>query len=139
MSAPDAKYGELTHEQIMKIVNDMGNCGVLRCTLTGGEALVRSDFWDIVDGLLEREILITQIYSNGFLVNEKFLDELEKRGIHPEINMSFDGTGHHDWLRGIPGAEQAVRKAFLLCQKRGIQLVLKCVYGKIMQALYVKA
>ena len=119
MSAPDAKYGELTHEQIMKIVNDMGNCGVLRCTLTGGEALVRSDFWDIVDGLLEREILITQIYSNGFLVNEKFLDELEKRGIHPEINMSFDGTGHHDWLRGIPGAEQAVRKAFLLCQKRG--------------------
>lgn len=119
MSAGDAKYGELSHADVMKIVDDMGKCGVLRCTLTGGEALVRSDFWDIVDGLLEREIVITQIYSNGFLVNDKFLDELEKRGIYPEINMSFDGTGYHDWLRGIPGAEKAVRKAFLLCKERG--------------------
>ena len=29
MSAADAKYGELSHEDIMKIVDDMGNCGVL--------------------------------------------------------------------------------------------------------------
>lgn len=119
MSAPDAKYGELSHEEIMKIVDDMGRCGVLNCTLTGGEALVRNDFFDIVDGLLERDIRISQIYSNGFLVNENFLDKLEKRGIHPEINMSFDGTGAHDWLRGIPGAEKSVRKAFLLCKEKG--------------------
>ncbi len=119
MSAPDAKYGELPHGQVMEIIDQMGKSGVLRCSITGGEALVRSDFWDIVDALLAQEIVITQIYSNGLLVNERLLDGLAQRGIRPEINMSFDGTGTHDWLRGIPGAEAAVRRAFLLCREKG--------------------
>jgi len=120
ISGADDKYGELSHNDVMKIIDDMGNCGVLNCTLTGGEALIRSDFWDIVDGILERDIRIFRIYSNGFLVNETFLNGLKERGISPEINMSFDGTGTHDWLRGITGAEKAVRKAFLLCRDMGI-------------------
>lgn len=119
MSAPDAKFGELSHEEAMKIVKEMGQCGVLRCSITGGEALVREDFWDIIDGLLAEEIQIPVIYSNGFLVNEKFLAELKKRGIRPQINMSFDGPGCHDWLRGIDGAEKAVRRAFELCRDEG--------------------
>ena len=32
-----------------------------------------TDFWEIVDALLEREIIITTVYSNGFLVNDDFL------------------------------------------------------------------
>ncbi|MBQ9007491.1 MAG: radical SAM protein [Atopobiaceae bacterium] len=119
MSAPDAKYGEISHEDAMRIVSEMGECGVLSCSLTGGEALVRADFWDIVDGLLAQGIAITEVYSNGFLVNGRLLDELEGRGIRPQINMSFDGVGHHDWLRGIDGAEAAVRRAFEVCQERG--------------------
>ena len=69
--------------------------------------------------LLQRGIRITTIYSNGKLVTDKLLDELEQRGIYPEFNMSFDGVGHHDWLRGIPGAEEAVKEAFVRCRKRG--------------------
>lgn len=45
----------------------------------------------------------TTVMSNGLLMNERVLDEFEKRGIKPEFNMSFDGIGCHDWLRGIPG------------------------------------
>lgn len=47
------------------------------------------------------------------------LDALEARGIRPEFNMSFDGVGTHDWLRGIDGAERDVERAFLLCRERG--------------------
>ena len=119
MSAPDAKFGELSHEEAMRIIEEMGMCGVLRCSITGGEALVRSDFWDIIDGILAQEIQIPVIFSNGFLVNEDFLDGLKKRGIRPEINMSFDGPGFHDWLRGVNGAEEAVRRAFELCRREG--------------------
>lgn len=119
MSAPDAKYGELSHEQIMKMVNELGECGVMNVSLSGGEPLVRSDFQEIVDGLLEQKINITQIYSNGALVKEPLLKFLDSRGIHPEFNMSYDGKGCHDWLRGIPGAEEAVDRAFRLCKDWG--------------------
>ena len=103
----------------MKIVNDLGDCGVLSCSITGGEPLVRPDFWEIIDALRDRDIGIIQIYSNGLAVNEDLLDGFERRGLRPEFNMSFDGVGHHDWLRGQPGAEKAVRRAFELCRDRG--------------------
>ena len=119
MSAPEAKFGELSHEQIMRMVQELSDCGVMNVSLTGGEPLVRKDFLEIVDALCERDIRITQIYSNGALVKKELLTELDRRGIHPEFNMSYDGVGWHDWLRGIPGAEDAVDRAFRLCRDMG--------------------
>ncbi len=119
ISGAENRYGELSHEDVMKIVDGLGECGVLSCSITGGDPLVRRDFWDIIDGLLKWDIDVSVIYTNGILVNDKLLDGLEERGIHPEFNMSFDGLGHHDWLRGFEGAEKAVKRAFELCQKRG--------------------
>ena len=43
----------------------------LRVNLTGGEPLVRRDFLDIVDYLVDHHVVIHQIYSNGRLVTHK--------------------------------------------------------------------
>lgn len=119
MSAPEAKYGELSHEQCLSIVEQLAEAGIYRVSLTGGEPLVRPDFLEIVDALLEKKITIFQIYSNGALVNERLLHELERRGVRPDFSISFDGVGWHDWLRGVDGAEQKALDAFKLLQKRG--------------------
>ena len=120
MSACDNKYDELSHEDIMKIIDELAECGIHRISLTGGEALVRKDFFEIVDALTKNDIVIRQVYSNGALVNEKTLSEFEKRGLFPEFNMSFDGTeGYHEWLRGVPGADKAIDRAFRLCREHG--------------------
>ncbi len=123
MSAPDAKLGELDHKTTMSIAQQLIDCGVREVSFTGGEPLVRNDFMDIVDALIAGGIRITTIYSNGKLVTHKLLDELEKRGIRPEFNMSYDGTeGWHDWLRGIPGAGKIAEDAFLRCKERGVPI-----------------
>lgn len=120
MSAPDAKFGELSHEQIMSIVQQLIDCGAMEVSLTGGEPLVRKDFLEIVDALLAGGIRITTIYSNGKLVTDQLLDALAERGIYPEFNMSYDGVdGWHDWLRGIPNAGKIVEEAFLRCKEKG--------------------
>lgn len=73
--------------------------------------------------LSERKIKITQIYSNGFLVNDKLLDMLDSYGQKPEFNMSYDGDeGMHDWLRGIDRAGEIVLRAFDLCAERGFPI-----------------
>lgn len=119
LSAPEAKYGELSRDTIMSIIPQLKECDIMRVSLTGGEPLVRPDFLEIVDSLIEHGIHITQIYSNGALVNEELLRELDRRKIHPAFVMSYDGEGWHDWLRGIPGAEEIVNKAFALCRDKG--------------------
>ena len=120
MSAPDANAHQISHQQAVQIIDQLAQCGVMRVSLTGGEPLIRDDFLELVDALTERGILVTQIYSNGALVNKKFLSELQKRKLNPSFLMSYDGVdGWHDWLRGVSGAEELVNRAFALCRDMG--------------------
>ena len=119
MSAPHAKHGSPSHAQIVGIVDQLAECGVFNVSITGGEPLIRSDLPEIIDLLNEREIGLETIYTNGWLVDEKFLDMLEKHHVHPGFQLSFDGISCHDFLRGVPGAEERTVKALRLLQARG--------------------
>lgn len=119
MDAPDGALGEISHEEAITIIDEMAECGVGRVQLTGGEPLIRKDFWQLVDRMIGKNIVIDSIYSNGKLVTDTFLDKLEERGIRPEISISFDGLGWHDWLRGVKGAEESALSAIERSVKRG--------------------
>ena len=119
MSAPSGQEPEYTHEECLDIIRQMEAAGIGTVSLTGGEALVRKDFMELAEQLTEAGIRIETIMSNGFLVNEKLLSGLKALGQKLEFNMSFDGIGCHDWLRGIDGAERKVIAAFELCAKEG--------------------
>ncbi len=119
MSAPDAKFGEISHEQALDVIDQLADCGIYQVELTGGEPLIRSDFMELVDALRAKGIHITNIYTNGALVTDELLDELEARGVRCAFTLSFDGVGWHDWMRGIPGAEAMARKAFERCRAHG--------------------
>ena len=126
MSAPQHKVEEFTHEQCMDIIAQMAACGVQAVSLTGGEALVRKDFWEIVDALTAADIKITTIFSNGLLINEKFLAELEKRDLKPGFQISFDGVGRHDWIRGVEGAEKFAIRAIKLLREKNLSVTCAC-------------
>lgn len=119
MDAPDAKLGELAHDEAINLIDQMAECGVVRVDLTGGEPLVRSDFWELVDHIAARGISIGQIYTNGWLVDEEFFSQMKKRKMLSEISVSFDGVGCHDWMRGIEGAEERAIRALKLAVKHG--------------------
>lgn len=119
MSAPDGKHGNPTHEQLMETVEQFVECGISQVGITGGEPLIRPDFLAIVKALTEREIGISCIYTNGWLVNEALLDSLEALGIKPSFQLSYDGVGQHDFLRGIEGCEERTLSALRLLKDRG--------------------
>ena len=127
MSAPHAAQGEPSFEQLMVMLDAFERCGVHSISITGGEPLVRKDFWQLVDEILARDMLITTVFSNGLLVTDEFLDKLQERGLYPSIQFSFDGTGFHDWMRGVPGAEKAVTDAMRRCRQRGIRMTASMV------------
>lgn len=116
MDAPEGKLGELSHQQAMDLIRQMAGCGVLCVDITGGEPLVRKDFWQLIDAIQSYQMTVGQIYTNGYLLTEDVLREFEKRNLRPEFVISFDGVGWHDWMRGVRGAEEAALGALRLCE-----------------------
>ena len=119
MSAPDYKGEDLTPEQSVHILDELASCGIRTVSLTGGEPLVSTHFFEILDEMKKRDIVLDTIYSNSELVEERLLEELEKRGMKPVFHMSFDGVRWHDWLRGIDGAEETVISRFRMLHEHG--------------------
>ena len=131
MRAPHQILPQPSLEKCLEIADEIADCGVTYVSLTGGEPLIRSDFLDIIDRILERDMRVDMIMTNGSLVDETLLDALRKRNCYPEFNMSFDGTKEwHDWLRGVDGAFDSVCRAFRLCREKGFRTGAELVLHK---------
>lgn len=120
MSAPHGLQGEPTIDQIVKMLDAFERCGVRNIGITGGEPLIRKDFWQIVDEILRRDMHITTIYTNGHLLGDDFIKNIEDRRIKPLVQFSFDGVGYHDFMRGVEGATQRVTDAIRRCRANGL-------------------
>ena len=122
MSAGSTFLPQFSNEEALYIIDQIASCGIGKVNLTGGEPMVRSDFLDLVDALLDHGILIHRIITNGSLIDKEFLGELKKRKVDTTFQISFDGRGCHDWMRGVPGAEAQFERAARLIRDEGFQL-----------------
>ncbi|WP_010248969.1 radical SAM/SPASM domain-containing protein [Acetivibrio cellulolyticus] len=112
MESPSNKFGELPFDQVVDIIKQIEKANVLEVSLTGGEPFLRKDIFDIIDKLTQSGIRVPQICTNGILVNDEILKKLESiLGTKPTIQISFDGIGAHDLMRGINGVESLTIEA----------------------------
>ncbi len=129
VSAPDAHHPQLPLADCLHIIDEIARCGIRRVDITGGEPLVRGDFEEIVKALSERGIDIGVVFTNSSLLTKDTLEMLKKYHQFPAFQLSFDGLGHHDWLRGVPGAEKQADEAFRLLKAYGIPVsVAMCIH-----------
>ncbi len=130
VNAPEAPLGEFSFERIEELLDEMKDCGLKNIVLIGGEPLVRRDFMQIVDAILQRGMFVVQIFTNGSLVNDALLDELDKRNISPTFMISFDGVGYHDIMRGVKGAEERFYRCVDLLRSRGFRVTCNMCFTK---------
>lgn len=121
LDAQSSAPNDLPYEDVERVIDQMKECGIYHVKITGGEPLVREDFWNIIHKFVKSDIVIEEIYTNGCLVDENFLKQLITYQCQPIINVSFDGVNHHDWMRGVVGAEKAVNNALRLCAEYGFR------------------
>ena len=60
-------------EECRTIIDDLVDCGMLFCTLTGGECLLHPDFCEIYSYLKQKGVLVT-LFTNATLLKEKHFE-----------------------------------------------------------------
>jgi AdoMet-dependent heme synthase len=118
----EAASGELPTEDVLAAARDIREAGDPILVLTGGEPLVRDDFFDIArfcGGLFSRVALAT----NGTLVDAALARRIVEAGIR-RISVSLDGAtaASHDAFRGVPGSFERTLQGYDALSAAGASL-----------------
>ena len=116
--------GELTHEQAMDTLDDLGHFGIPALILSGGEPLDRFDFFDIAKAA-RPNVRMLALSTNGTKIHGENADRVAEIGFD-YVGISIDGIGKtNDWFRGVDGAFDEALRGVRECKKRGIKVGLR--------------
>ncbi len=110
---------EWSLEEANNLLDQARDCGINGFTITGGEPMLHKNFFEILEGIYNRDMYVFELNTNGHFINQESLDRMKKIGCVPLMKISFDGIGWHDWLRNKKGAEDDALRAISLCVENG--------------------
>lgn len=121
---------ELETYEIKKILDEIAGMGCLFLSLTGGEPLLRGDFWEIAEYAKAKRFALT-LQTNGTLVNDKFAKKISKLNFL-DIHISLLGgtADTHDWFTNQTGSFDKVISAVKLLRRQNARVVLKTTLMK---------
>jgi molybdenum cofactor biosynthesis enzyme MoaA len=122
---PEPIRRELGTQDILRIMDELAEAGTLDLCLTGGEPLVRPDFFEIYEHAVRRGFLVT-VFTNGTLITEA---EADRFAAWPpqRIEISWHGSTRETFERVTQGRGSYDRclAAVRVLLERRIPLVLK--------------
>ena len=108
----DFVAGELTTEEVLNVAKGIREFSDPIVVLTGGEPLVRPDFFEIAEACTAMFTRVA-LATNGTLVDAAMAKRIVDCGIQ-RVSISIDGATAetHDAFRGLPGSLDAALRGF---------------------------
>ena len=111
---------ELSLEEAKAFIADLAEMRVPLLLFTGGEPLVRKDFWELADYATAKG-LKTALSTNGTLITKEVAAKIKARRIE-YVGVSLDGAKEetHDAIRNQPGCFKKAVQALRNCAEIGL-------------------
>ncbi|HEU4402553.1 MAG TPA: radical SAM protein [Candidatus Polarisedimenticolia bacterium] len=118
---------EMTTQEVFDALRKLADFNILYLTLSGGEPLVRRDFFDIARRARELGFAL-RIYTNAYLIDEAMAKKIKEIANPVEMEISIHGAKPetHERLTCVPGSLQRVIDAVRHLRAQGIKVNLKC-------------
>ena len=98
-----AYAGELSHEEGLRLIDDLADFGVPVILFSGGEPLLRPRIFELIEHAVRRKVRAV-VSTNGTLITEVVAARLRDAGLS-YVGISLDGLeATNDRFRGVPGA-----------------------------------
>ena len=116
--------GELSTEEVFKVMDDLKAFHVPVLILSGGEPLMRSDIFEISKRAKDMGFYVG-LSTNGTMIDESNIEDIAKIG-YDYVGISIDGVREtHDKFRRKIGAFDESMKGIRLCHEVGIKVGLR--------------
>jgi len=112
---------EFPLEEMRDLFRQAREIGMYSVTLTGGEPTVYPYLMEALQSIRENELTLMDFNTNGYVLKDELLDEIQALGFRPNIKISLDGIGTHDDFRGVIGSEERALEAMRRCLERGFR------------------
>ncbi len=130
-SSSEAKQydNELTTEEALKFIDDLADFKVPVILFSGGEPLIREDFFTLAAHAREKGIRAT-LSTNGTLITPEIAQKIKDHGIG-YVGISIDGVREvNDAFRGVEGAYDRALEGIRNCRAVGQRVGLRFTINK---------
>ncbi len=122
---------ELTTEEALKLAREMVDMRIPLVILSGGEPLIRKDFWEIVEPMAKAPLPKLSLSTNGTLITKDVAFKLK------DYNFSYVGISidsivpeYHDRFRGVRGAFEATLRGIRNSIEAGLDVGIRTTITK---------
>lgn len=123
----EARKRELSFEETKGMIDQAADLGAVWCLLTGGEPLLKEDFFDIYLYLKEKGLLVS-VFTNATLITDKHIElftEYPPRDI--EVTVYGITKKTYERISRIPGSYEAFMRGLDLLLKNKIKVRFKAM------------
>ncbi len=122
---------ELSTEQAKRLAEEMVSMRIPLVILSGGEPLIREDFWEIVEPMAKAPFPKLSLSTNGTLITKDVAQKLKDYGFS-YIGISIDSIvpQYHDKFRGVPGAFESTLRGIRNSLEVGLDVGIRTTITK---------
>jgi len=117
-------HGEMTTPEITSLLDQLAEAGVFFLTMSGGEILLRKDFFDILE--YARTLLFcVKLKTNAILIRERQAERIRSLGVDSiQISIYSHRPEIHDAITKVPGSLKRSVDAIRFLKAQGLKVVI---------------
>jgi len=117
-------YGEMTTSEIKGLLKELADAGVFFLTLSGGEIMLRKDFFEILEYARALAFSV-KLKTNAILIREHEAERIRSLGVESiQISIYSHRPAVHDAITKVPGSLARSVRAIRFLKARGLKVII---------------
>jgi AdoMet-dependent heme synthase len=116
-------HGEMTTAELRRLLDQLAAAEVFFLTLSGGEVLMRRDFFPILEYACSL-LFCVKIKTNAFMIQESQADRILDLGVESvQVSVYSHKPAVHDAITKLPGSLKRTVAGIRLLRSRGLKVI----------------
>jgi radical SAM protein with 4Fe4S-binding SPASM domain len=123
-------HGEMTTAEILRVLDEVAQAGTFFLTLSGGEILMRRDFFAILEHARKRMFAV-KLKTNAVMVTRAKAERIARLGVESvQVSVYSHREGTHDAITKLPGSLARTIRGVRRLREQGIRVAFANVLMK---------